>query len=136
MARTPRIKSSGEGTAYYHLISRCSNRQFLFRKAASKDRLMYRWVWSDNVDEISLFTGFDPGEGRVVQIGEGKVFGSAGFVRMWIAGMTSRHKDAHEVMEFESNETVGYSSHGWRLADAQRERSGLVGKSGAGPSGE
>ena len=29
----------------------------------------YRWVWSDNVDEISLFTGFDPGEGRVVQIG-------------------------------------------------------------------
>ena len=40
MARTPRIKSSGEGTAYYHLISRCSNRQFLFRKAASKDRLM------------------------------------------------------------------------------------------------
>ena len=40
MARTPRIKSSGEGTAYYHLISRCSNRQFLFRKAAAKDRLM------------------------------------------------------------------------------------------------
>ena len=24
----------------------------------------YRWVWSDNVDEISLFTGFDPVEGR------------------------------------------------------------------------
>ena len=284
MARTPRIKSSGEGTAYYHLISRCSNRQFLFRKAASKDRLMdlakraaefsgikllaltvmdnhfhilcsvtqnseavsqeeiirrvgvlkgdaaaqelrerwdnfvaagftamleaelcryrarmndisafmktmkelfavwynrkydycgsiwcgvfkstmiesgqyleycrryvimnpvragivtqikaYRWVWSDNIDEISLFTGFDPGEGRVVQIGEGKVFGSAGFVRMWIAGMASRCKDAHEVMEFGSNEPVGYSSHGWRLADAQRERSGLVGKSGVMP---
>ena len=241
MARTPRIKSSGEGTAYYHLISRCSNRQFLFRKAAAKDRLMdlakrvaefsgvkllaitvmdnhfhilcsvtqsnelvsqeeiirrvdilkgeaaaqelrerwenfeaagfssmlevelyryrarmndisafmktmkelfaiwynrkydycgsiwcgvfkstmiesgqyleycrryvimnpvragmvtqikaYRWVWSDNVNEISLFTGFDPGGGRVVQIGEGKVFGSAGFVRIWIGGMTSR----------------------------------------------
>jgi REP element-mobilizing transposase RayT len=34
------IPSSGEGTAYYHLISRCSNKQFLFRKAASKDRLM------------------------------------------------------------------------------------------------
>ena len=40
MARTARLKSSGEGTAYYHLISRCSNRQFLFRKAAAKDRLM------------------------------------------------------------------------------------------------
>ena len=73
----------------------------------------------------------------MVQIGEGKVFGSAGFVRMWIAGMASRHKDAHEVMGIGSNEPVGYSSHGWRLADAQREsgwrladaqreRSGLV----------
>ena len=82
---------------------------------------------------VSLFTGFDPGEGRVVQIGEGKVFGSGGFVRMWIAGMASRHKDAHEVMGIGSNETVGYSSHGWRLADAQRERSGLVGKSGVIP---
>ena len=40
MARTARIKSSGEGTAYYHLISRCSNKQFLFRKEAAKDRLM------------------------------------------------------------------------------------------------
>ena len=273
MARTPRIKSSGEGTAYYHLISRCSNKQFLFRKAAAKDRLMdlakraaefsgvkllaltvmdnhfhilcsvtqsnepvsqeeiirrigvlkgeataqevrerwenlaaagftsmleaeldryrarmndisafvktlkelfaiwynrrydycgsiwcgvfkstmiesgryleycrryvmmnpvragmvtqikaYRWVWSDNADEISLFAGFDPGGGRVVQIGEGKVFGSAGFVRMWIGGMASRHKDAHEVLEMGSLETVGYSSHGWRLAKAHKFR--------------
>ncbi|MBP3406612.1 MAG: hypothetical protein J6N18_10950, partial [Kiritimatiellae bacterium] len=38
------------------------------------------------------------------------------------AGMASRHKDAHEVIEFGSNETVGYSSHGWRLADAQRKK--------------
>ena len=273
MARTPRIKSSGEGTAFYHLISRCSNRQFLFRKAAAKDRLMdlakraaefsgvkllaltvmdnhfhilcsvtqsnepvsqeeiirrigvlkgdataqevcerwenlaaagftsmleaelyryrarmndisafvktlkelfaiwynrrydycgsiwcgvfkstmiesgryleycrryvmmnpvragmvtqikaYRWVWSDNADEISLFAGFDPGGGRVVQIGEGKVFGSAGFVRMWIGGMASRHKDVHEVLEMGPLETVGYSSHGWRLAKAHKFR--------------
>ena len=272
MARTPRIKSTGEGTAYYHLISRCSNKQFLFRKAASKDRLMdlakraaefsgvkllaltimdnhfhilcsvtqsnepipqdeiirrvgvlkgeaaaqelrerwenfaaagftamldaeldryrarmndisafmktmkelfaiwynrkydycgsiwcgvfkstmiesgqyleycrryvimnpvragmvtqiktYRWVWSDNADKISLFAGFDPGGGRVVQIGEGKVFGSAGFVRMWIGGMVLRHKDAHEVKEKASGEAVGYSSHGWRLANMQRD---------------
>ena len=40
MARTARIKSRGEGTAYYHLMSRASNRQHLFRKAAAKDRLM------------------------------------------------------------------------------------------------
>ena len=273
MARTPRIKSSGEGTAYYHIISRCSNRQFLFRKDAAKDTLMdfakrvaefsgvkllaltvmdnhfhilcsvtqsnepvsqeeiirrigvlkgesaaeevrkrwenlaaagftsmlaaeldryrarmndisafvktlkelfaiwynrrydycgsiwcgvfkstmiesgryleycrryvimnpvragmvkqikaYRWVWSDNVNEISLFMGFDPGGGRVVQIGEGKVFGSAGFVRMWIGGMASRHKDAHEVLEIGSLEMVGYSSHGWRLANSHKFR--------------
>ena len=273
MARTPRIKSSGEGTAYYHIISRCSNRQFLFRKDAAKDRLMdlakrvaefsgvkllaltvmdnhfhilcsvtqsnepvsqeeiirrigvlkgesaaeevrkrwenlaaagftsmlaaeldryrarmndisafvktlkelfaiwynrrydycgsiwcgvfkstmiesgryleycrryvimnpvragmvtqikaYRWVWSDNADEISLFAGSDPGGGKVVQIGEGKVFGSAGFVRMWIGGMASRHKDAHEVLEIGSLEMVGYSSHGWRLANSHKFR--------------
>ena len=273
MARTPRIKSSGEGTAYYHIISRCSNRQFLFRKDAAKDRLMdlakrvaefsgvkllaltvmdnhfhilcsvtqsnepvsqeeiirrigvlkgesaaqevrkrwedltaagftsmlaaeldryrarmndisafvktlkelfaiwynrrydycgsiwcgvfkstmiesgryleycrryvimnpvragmvtqikaYRWVWSDNADEISLFGGSDPGGGKVVQIGEGKVFGSAGFVRMWIGGMASRHKDAHEVLEIGSLEMVGYSSHGWRLANSHKFR--------------
>ena len=40
MARTARIKSRDEGTAYYHLMSRASNRQHLFRKAAAKDRLM------------------------------------------------------------------------------------------------
>ena len=40
MARTARVKSTGKGTAYYHLMSRASNRQFLFRKAAAKDRLM------------------------------------------------------------------------------------------------
>ena len=28
-----------EGTAHYHLISRASNRQFLFRKARTKDKL-------------------------------------------------------------------------------------------------
>ena len=72
---------------------------------------------------VALFAGFDPGGGKVVQICEGKVFGSAGFVRMWIGGMASRHKDAHEVMEIGSSETIAYSSHGWRLANVQRERS-------------
>ena len=55
-----------------------------------------------------------------MQIGEGNVFGSAGFVRMWIAGMGLRHKDAHEVVEKGSGETIGYSSHGWRLANVQK----------------
>ena len=39
MARTARVKSVGEGTAYYHLVSRACNKQFLFRKSAAKDRL-------------------------------------------------------------------------------------------------
>ena len=39
MARTARVKSKGEGTVYYHLVSRACNRQFLFRKNAPKDRL-------------------------------------------------------------------------------------------------
>ena len=39
MARTRRVKSMAEGTAHYHLVSRASNRQFLFRKARTKDKL-------------------------------------------------------------------------------------------------
>ena len=39
MARTRRVKSMAEGTAHYHLVSRACNRQFLFRKAKTKDRL-------------------------------------------------------------------------------------------------
>lgn len=40
MARTARIKSMSKGMAYYHLISRASNKQFLFRKACAKDKLV------------------------------------------------------------------------------------------------
>ena len=40
MARTIRIKSRGEGTAYYHLISRAVNRQFLFAKSTAKDNML------------------------------------------------------------------------------------------------
>jgi len=39
MARTRRVKSMAEGKAHYHLISRACNRQFLFRKARTKDKL-------------------------------------------------------------------------------------------------
>ena len=40
MARTVRIKSRGEGTAYYHLVSRAVNRQFLFAKSTAKDNML------------------------------------------------------------------------------------------------
>ena len=39
MARTRRVKSMAEGKAHYHLISRACNRQFLFSKARTKDKL-------------------------------------------------------------------------------------------------
>ncbi|MBQ6142742.1 MAG: transposase, partial [Kiritimatiellae bacterium] len=39
MARTARVKSTADGTAYYHLTSRACNRQFLFRKTKVKTRL-------------------------------------------------------------------------------------------------
>lgn len=272
MARTARVKSTGEGTAYYHLMSRANNRQFLFSKSAAKDRLMditrraaefsgvkliavtimdnhfhilcsvtrrnepvsqkeiirrvgvlkgekaekmlsehlerlsaagftsmleaeldayrrrmgdisafmktlkelfavwynreyrycgsiwngvfkstmvesgryleycrryimmnpvrdgivtqikaYRWVWSDMPSENEFFLGFNPrGEGKVAQIGSGKIFGSVGFVVKWIGemGFTAKRTVAHAVGD------VGYSSHGWRLA--RRETEALV----------
>ena len=40
MARTRRVKSMAEGVAHYHLISRACNRQFLFRKARAKDKMV------------------------------------------------------------------------------------------------
>ena len=40
MARTRRVKSMAEGVAHYHLVSRACNRQFLFRKGRTKDKLV------------------------------------------------------------------------------------------------
>ena len=40
MASTRRVKSMAEGKAHYHLISRACNRQFLFSKARTKDKLV------------------------------------------------------------------------------------------------
>ena len=51
MERTRRVKSMAEGTAHYHLISRASNRQFLFRKARTKDVLV------DLVKRAAAFSG-------------------------------------------------------------------------------
>ncbi len=53
MARTARVKSTADGTAYYHLTSRACNRQFLFRKARTKDKLV------ELVRKAAEFSGID-----------------------------------------------------------------------------
>lgn len=53
MARTARIKSQSEGTAYYHLLSRTCNKQFLFRKASAKDKLI------DLIKKAAEFSGIE-----------------------------------------------------------------------------
>lgn len=40
MARTARMKLTGEGTAYYHLMSRTNDRRFLFEKGRVKTELV------------------------------------------------------------------------------------------------
>ena len=53
MARTRRVKSMAEGKAHYHLISRACNRQFLFSKARTKDKLV------ELVRKAAEFSGID-----------------------------------------------------------------------------
>ena len=53
MARTARVKTTCEGTSHYHLMSRASNRQFLFRKARSKDKLM------ELIRKAAVFSGVE-----------------------------------------------------------------------------
>ena len=40
MARTSRVKKTGSGTSYYHLMSRANDRRFLFEKGRVKTRLV------------------------------------------------------------------------------------------------
>ena len=51
MARTRRVKSMAEGVAHYHLVARTGNKQFLFRKARTKDVLV------DLVKRAAAFSG-------------------------------------------------------------------------------
>lgn len=81
----------------------------------------YRWVWCEDDEKEAGFVGAVPEAEllrRVPQVGAGKVFGSAGFVmRMLFAfgdRISVRHIGPHEVG------ALGYSSHGWRLAKAER----------------
>lgn len=85
----------------------------------------YRWVWCEDdaksegcaegcagpVPESELLR-------RVPQIGAGKVFGSAGFVLEMLFAMGDRIKARHVGVHAAG--TLGYSSHGWRLAKKQR----------------
>ena len=82
----------------------------------------YRWVWVGNASESEVFPGCLPDAAllrRVPQFGAGKIYGSEGFVRRWIAGLGDRfsaaHVSAHAVGE------LGFSSHGWRLAKKEEE---------------
>ena len=87
----------------------------------------YLWTWCEDDGKCEGFAGSVPGSAgsvpeaallrRVPQIGAGKVFGSARFVLdvLFALGdrLSARHVSAHAVG------TLGYSSHGWRLAKAE-----------------
>ena len=95
--------------AYYNPI-----RAGIVRRAAD-----YRWCWIKTFEAGSVPDGLVP-DGlllkRIAQIGAGKVFGSLAFVTEKAAGLGHRFKTrsvaAHPVGE------IGYSTHGWRLAQA------------------
>ena len=88
----------------------------------------YRWAWAAAESAVLIFTGCLPSVGysgcfyngdealarRMVQLGEGKIYGSEAFVRRWVVGLgelfVARRVGAHEVSG------MGYSSHGWRIA--------------------
>jgi len=88
----------------------------------------YRWAWSAAESAVLIFTGCLSSVGysgcfyngdealarRMVQLGEGKIYGSEAFVRRWVVGLgelfVARRVGAHEVSG------MGYSSHGWRIA--------------------
>ena len=81
----------------------------------------YQWSWCEDDEKCEGSAGSVPEREllrRVPQIGAGKVFGSARFVMESLFALgdkvKTRHVGAHEVG------TLGYSSHGWRLAKELR----------------
>ena len=98
--------------AYYNPI-----RAGIVRRAAD-----YRWCWIKTLEagSVPAFAAGSVPDGlllkRIAQIGAGKVFGSLAFVTEKAAGLGHRIKTrsvaAHPVGE------IGYSTHGWRLAQA------------------
>ena len=53
MSRTARVKKSGEGIAYYHLMSRTNDRRFLFEKGGVKAQLV------DVLKRAAAFSGVE-----------------------------------------------------------------------------
>ena len=51
MARTARVKKTGNGTSYYHLMSRANDRRFLFKKGRVKTQLV------DALKRAAAFSG-------------------------------------------------------------------------------
>ena len=77
----------------------------------------YQWVWMRKNPETEVFLGCLPvGDltKRVVQLGEGKIYGSEEFVRRWIVGLGSKFNAAHVAARAVGE--IGFSSHGWRIA--------------------
>ena len=80
----------------------------------------YRWVWQREPAESEVFAGCLPAGGgttpawRMPQLSEGKIYGSMEFVARWIAGMGDKFAAAHVCAHAAG--TIGFSSHGWRIA--------------------
>lgn len=77
----------------------------------------YRWVWTRKNPETEVFSGCLPvGDmtRRVVQLGEGKIYGSEEFVRRWIVGLGNKFNAVHIAVR--AVVEIGFSSHGWRIA--------------------
>ena len=53
MARTARVKKTGNGTSYYHLMSRANDRRFLFEKGKVKTQLV------DALKRAAAFSGIE-----------------------------------------------------------------------------
>ena len=87
----------------------------------------YRWVLAGDASETEVFSGCHPMEGELkalmvgmVQLGEGKIYGSEEFVRRWIRGLGHKFNAAHVGVH--AVRLVGFSSHGWRIAEKAEAR--------------
>ena len=86
----------------------------------------YPWCWIAPSDKPSAgpVPGWDAVEarlmGRVVQIGEGKIFGSRGFVFDAVIALGDRFRSRSVTAR--DVEGLGFATHGWRLAKMTKER--------------
>ena len=86
----------------------------------------YPWCWIAPSDKPSAgpVPGWDAVEarlmGRVVQIGEGRIFGSRSFVFDAVAALGDRFRSRSVTAR--DVEGLGFATHGWRLAKMEKER--------------